>query len=62
MTRYEPETPKPTISITAKDATMVVRAVGQDNRTTIPHGETRQFAVPYLGLLIGYVEERKAGE
>lgn len=51
--------PRPVITITASSHPMVVREVGQDKRIIVNRNETRRFTVPYLGLLIGYVE--KAG-
>lgn len=37
---------------------MVVREIGQDERTILKTGVSCRFRVPYLGLIIGYVEKK----
>lgn len=57
-----PEIPvePPVIAITVENVSMVhsmlVREIGQDEKTVVKTGETRTFKVPYQGLIIGYQE------
>lgn len=37
---------------------MVVRVIGQDERTILKTGVSCRLQVPYLGLIVGYVEKK----